>query len=162
MNPDGLRKWAESLRWKVVYDNQTLAGIFDEAAHALELAIAHDRQPYPTAAAYEEVCAALEDKRKRLEAAEKKAAEWAGWCESHKIAIDVYATDNAVLRKRLEVAEQSAKKANEDAGMYLWEVGKLRERFWWAVVRPLIIGSCLGVLASGVIVVVFVWILAHP
>jgi len=36
------------------------------------------------------------------------------------------------------------------------------ERFWWAVVRPLIIGSCLGVLASGVIVVVFVWILAHP
>jgi len=44
--------------------------------------------------------------RKRLEAAEKKAAEWAGWCESHKIAIDVYATDNAVLRKRLEQAEK--------------------------------------------------------
>jgi hypothetical protein len=42
---------------------------------------------------------------KQLEAAEKKAAEWAGWCESHKIAIDVYATDNAVLRKRLEAAE---------------------------------------------------------
>jgi len=70
MTPDELRKWAESLRWKVVYDNQTLARIFDEAAYALELAIAHDRQPYPTAAAYEAVCAALEDKRKRLEEAE--------------------------------------------------------------------------------------------
>ena len=40
--------------------------------------------------------------------------------DSHGMVMD--------LRKQLEVAEQSAKKANEDAGMYLWEVGKLRER----------------------------------
>ena len=32
----------------------------------LKLAIAHDRQPYPTSAAYEKVCVALHDKEARL------------------------------------------------------------------------------------------------
>ena len=63
----------------------------------------------------EELERAIFDRVKRLEAAEKKAAEWAGWCESHKIAIDVYATDNADLRQRLEAAERLLTDVRESA-----------------------------------------------
>jgi hypothetical protein len=35
----------------------------DEARHERDLAIAHDRQPYPTAWAYEQACATLEKTR---------------------------------------------------------------------------------------------------
>lgn len=39
----------------------------------LALAIAHDRQPYPTAEAYERVCEALREKEKQLDAVQKAA-----------------------------------------------------------------------------------------
>jgi hypothetical protein len=56
---------------ELVAENEKLEKRLEAAERERDLAVAHDRQPYPTAAAYEVVCAALEDKRKRLEAAEK-------------------------------------------------------------------------------------------
>jgi len=41
-----------------------------------DLAIAHDRQPYPTAWAYEQACVALERHRERADAAEARLAEF--------------------------------------------------------------------------------------
>lgn len=41
----------------------------------LHLAVAHDRQPYPTADAYERACAALEKHRARADAANAKLGE---------------------------------------------------------------------------------------
>ncbi len=45
-----------------------ISALLDE----LHLAVAHDRQPYPTAAAYEATCAALEKHRERANEVEAK------------------------------------------------------------------------------------------
>lgn len=57
-------------------------------------AIAHDRQPYPTAWAYEQACAALEKHRKRADKheatiarVEKLAHDMRGWCSPHGISV---------------------------------------------------------------------------
>jgi hypothetical protein len=48
----------------------TLRATLEERTRERDLAIAHDRQPYPTAHAYETVCAALQTHKARAEAAE--------------------------------------------------------------------------------------------
>lgn len=57
-------------------------------------AVAHDRQPYPTAWAYEQACAALEKHRKRADKheatvarVEKLAHDMRGWCSPHGISV---------------------------------------------------------------------------
>ncbi|GAA4439635.1 hypothetical protein [Phytohabitans houttuyneae] len=49
---------------------EAIAGL----AHQARLAVAHDRQPYPTADAYRAVCTALEARKARLDVAEARLA----------------------------------------------------------------------------------------
>jgi hypothetical protein len=55
-----------------------LFGELHDVTEQRDLAIAHDRQPYPTAAAYEAVCATLERKRRALDAARAELAQVTG------------------------------------------------------------------------------------
>ena len=66
--PHALRKKAEA---RVAELEARLVEVEQER----DLAIAHDRQPYPTAWAYEQACAALEKHRKRADTAEARIAE---------------------------------------------------------------------------------------
>lgn len=72
-------------------------------------AIAHDRQPYPTAWAYEQACAALEKHRKRADKheatvarVEKLAHDMRGWCSPHGISV----TYSDRIRAALEGEQQ--------------------------------------------------------
>jgi hypothetical protein len=49
--------------------------LIEALARERDLAVAHDRQPYPTAYAYERVCAVLEEKRAALAQAEAERDE---------------------------------------------------------------------------------------
>jgi len=51
-----------------------IASAWEADRRERDLAIAHDRQPYPTASAYELVCAALTKAKARIEALEKRLA----------------------------------------------------------------------------------------
>lgn len=62
-----------------------------KAIQERDLAIAHDRQPYPTAWAYEQACKALESARRELEQARKP----------HPVLFDGYA-----VFKELRPSEQ--------------------------------------------------------
>lgn len=55
----------------------------------LRLAVAHDRQPYPTAHAYEQACAALEKQRRRADRAEAelKGARAAALAEAANVVM---------------------------------------------------------------------------
>ncbi|MET8648495.1 hypothetical protein [Nocardia aurea] len=55
--------------------NEQLREHLAAAEQERDLAIAHDRQSYPTAWAYEQACAALEKHRQRADAAETRIAE---------------------------------------------------------------------------------------
>ncbi|MBT2508841.1 hypothetical protein J7I98_23725 [Streptomyces sp. ISL-98] len=88
-----------------------------------DLAIAHDRQPYPTAWAYKQACAALETYRLRADAAEavvgQLRAELAALHEGEEPHLDEYTAatpaqwiwqwNRATPAKRLEVAEAAAR-----------------------------------------------------
>ena len=63
--------WAAHLKLLV---EQHTHGRIAELEADRDQAIAHDRQPYPTAWAYEQACAALEKHRKRAEKAEAAIA----------------------------------------------------------------------------------------
>lgn len=101
-----------------------------------DLAVAHDRQPYPTAWAYEQACKALEAHRQRAELAEaerdrlkvaherarKEAINWAGipedtdppdhddeqWRESGRIMLGLLNLDDAagIIAERDRLREQ--------------------------------------------------------
>ncbi|MCO6011443.1 hypothetical protein NE236_41490 [Actinoallomurus purpureus] len=72
---------------------ERLRGELATAREERDLAIAHDRQPYPTAWAYEQACKALETQRQRAEQAE--------------------AERDAVLKTAVEHAEDRAKALEE-------------------------------------------------
>ena len=64
------------IRWVKEQDYDSLRAQLAAAQRERDLAIAHDRQPYPTADAYEKVCAALAAaQRERDEAREKLRTE---------------------------------------------------------------------------------------
>lgn len=65
---------ARSAMPKLITDNERLNARVAELEAERDQAIAHDRQPYPTAWAYEQACAALEKHRKRAEKAEAAIA----------------------------------------------------------------------------------------
>ena len=56
------------------------------------LAIAHDRQPYPTAHAYEQACKALETSRASCEAMQKAVKAW-------KAHLDIFHDDHGLYPK---------------------------------------------------------------
>lgn len=60
----------------------------DRAERERDLAIAHDRQPYPTAEAYETACAALRRKEDALEAAEAEVSRLTGELRRREEAMD--------------------------------------------------------------------------
>ena len=63
-------------RWRVLIAERAAAVRRAEEAEAeRDLAIAHDRQPYPTAWAYEQVCRVEREQRERAEKAEARLAE---------------------------------------------------------------------------------------
>jgi hypothetical protein len=60
----------------------------EQLRHERDLAVAHDRQPYPTQWAYDQACAALREQRERAEEAEAaitrvraKVTDWREWNE---------------------------------------------------------------------------------
>ena len=57
-------------------DNARLTAELEQARRERDLAIAHDTQPYPTAHAYETVCAALNRRTAELDALREKVREW--------------------------------------------------------------------------------------
>jgi hypothetical protein len=61
---------ADNSPWANALDLITSKAEVDKLRRDLELAIAHDRQPYPTAWAYEQACKAREKHRERADAAE--------------------------------------------------------------------------------------------
>lgn len=63
----GWEKFREAER-----ENTALREQLARAIHERDLAVAHDRQPYPTAEAYEKVCAALNEHKERLAQVEKE------------------------------------------------------------------------------------------
>jgi hypothetical protein len=72
-------------------------GVLDMFREQRDLAIAHDRQPYPTADAYEVACAALEKHRARADKAEAELARYT--------AAPLPAGDPAVTNATAVVAE---------------------------------------------------------
>lgn len=63
--------------WQCIYAHALLEEVKarEKAEFDRDLAIAHDRQPYPTAEAYELACAALKKQRERAEKAEAQLSE---------------------------------------------------------------------------------------
>lgn len=62
-----------------------------------DLAIAHDRQPYPTADAYAKACTALENKRQQIEARDERIAGLEAVIEQaklHLFAMSIYSSPN--------------------------------------------------------------------
>lgn len=73
-------------------DVADLLGLIDRLAQQRDLAIAHDRQPYPTAHAYEQTCRALEAQRRRAQDAQARLeavlAQVAGLAEEFRTALE--------------------------------------------------------------------------
>lgn len=61
--------------------------VLEEAEEERDLAIAHDRQPYPTAEAYEKVCAARTKWQEQAEAAQAEVERLTGE-KAHAVVVD--------------------------------------------------------------------------
>ena len=92
-NGSGDRNRAYAAHVALVVEQHT-NGRITELEVERDQAIAHDRQPYPTAWAYEQACAALEKHRKRADKheatiarVEKLAHDMRGWCSPHGISV---------------------------------------------------------------------------
>lgn len=79
-----------------------------------DLHIAHDRQPYPTAAAYEAVCATLEWERTRLRATERVVEELSDAINFDAIpTLMIFAERNAGVRSVVAKLRDKILDANE-------------------------------------------------
>lgn len=120
-------------------DRTQLAAVTKER----DLAVAHDRQPYPTADAYEGACAALLAERDRRRAAEKRAGEleaalrkyWHNshcddgcggegpWCRRCEKVLSVMDGDDAMPAHALDVASATKACGYPDNGSWPVENG---------------------------------------
>jgi hypothetical protein len=89
------RQWADcEYRWRAdaEADADAVMAVRDrrleQLTRARDLAIAHDRQPYPTAWAYEQACKALETHRKRADDAEATLAAIQRLADRYPVDID--------------------------------------------------------------------------
>ena len=96
-----------------------------EVERERDLAIAHDRQPYPTAHAYEQVCKALETSRASCEAMQKAVKAW-------KAHLDVFHDDHGLYPKGWGVEVVKSREVAEkltlaDLTLTTADVGKREE-----------------------------------
>ena len=83
-----------------------LRAVLAEAVRERDLAIAHDRQPYPTAWAYEQACRALEEHRQRADKAEAERDTAVATVEKALADAKTIAAERDEARDRLrEVAD---------------------------------------------------------
>ena len=83
--------------------------------HELDLAVAHDRQPYPSAESYERACAELEQQRQRADRAEARLRESESLGDFMTESLATIKSINQMLTWRTEKIREVLSEAPSDA-----------------------------------------------